>query len=81
MDEQDLLLGSFIFLRFLSPAIIFPDTYDILPRDRVSVAARRNLKAVLISIVFEKTQKIIILICLSWMNFQFFFFLGVMIMK
>lgn len=44
MEDRDILLGSYIFLRFYSPAIITPEFYGILTNaNTLSLRVRRNL--------------------------------------
>ena len=42
-EDRDILLGSYIFLRYYSPAIITPEEYGILPMSTPSYQSRRNL--------------------------------------
>jgi hypothetical protein len=44
LEDRDILLGSYIFLRFYSPAIITPEFYGILTNaNTLSLRVRRNL--------------------------------------
>lgn len=50
LEDRDILLGSYIFLRFYSPAIITPEYYGILTNaNTLSLRVRRNLLHVCIS--------------------------------
>jgi hypothetical protein len=42
-DQLHTFIGSFIFLRYLNPAISSPDTSGVLPPGKWSTQARRNL--------------------------------------
>lgn len=59
LEDRDILLGSYIFLRFYSPAIITPEYYGILTNaNTLSLRVRRNLLHVLFHEVFRRCGKL-----------------------
>ncbi|KAJ3428002.1 rab gdp/gtp exchange factor [Anaeramoeba flamelloides] len=42
-EDQDLIIGDFLFLRFLNPIIVTPERYNIIQQIPVFNKARRNL--------------------------------------